>query len=223
MYDEDDLLPISALQHLAFCPRQWGLIYLEGLWDDNTLTAQGSQMHRRVHEAPGETRGDVRIARGLPLRSLRLGLSGVADVVEFHAYRGPPDASACALSGLHGLWKPFPVEHKRGRPKPGPCDAVQLCAQALCLEEMLTVRIPSGALFYGARRRRTDVEFTADLRRHTEELAALLHQLQDAGRTPPPRPGPACRNCSLNNTCLPKAAGRSAARYLASAFKEPGQ
>src|SRR5690348_6204744 len=140
MYSEEDLLPLSALQHLAFCERQWALIHLEGAWAENQLTAEGRVMHDRVHEPGIESRGDVKISRGLRLRSLRLGLCGIADVVEFHRRgrredatvaneRVPPDA--VRLPSVPGLWTPFPVEYKRGRPKSGPFDEIQLCAQAL--------------------------------------------------------------------------------------------
>lgn len=176
MFSEDELLPISAVQHLAFCPRQWALIHLEGQWTDNRLTAQGTALHERVHEGQAEVRGDVLIVRGLRLRSLRLGLVGTADVVEFHPVAAVV-TGGCLLPGRAGRWQPFPVEHKRGRPKPDRCDEVQLCAQALCLEEMLGAPVPEGDLFYGAQRRRHHVAFRADLRHETEALAAQLHEL----------------------------------------------
>jgi CRISPR-associated exonuclease Cas4 len=215
MYAEDDLLPISALQHLAFCPRQCALIHLEQVWAENRLTAQGRVMHERVHEGGNESRGDVRIARGIRLRSLRLGLTGVADVVEFHR----PDASGnpqSAIGHRQSPWLPFPVEYKRGKPKPDDCDAVQLCAQALCLEEMLNVAIADGALFYGTTRRRLDVSFDAALRERTERLAHALHDLFNARVTPPAVFEKRCENCSLIEECLPQTAGnrKSAARYL---------
>ena len=130
MFTEDNLLPISALQHLLFCERQCALIHLERAWQENRLTAEGRIMHERVHEGGDETRRDVRIVRGLRLRSLALGLVGIADVVEFHRA-----ADGVAVPESAGTWRPFPVEYKRGRPKSEPWDAVQLCAQALCLEE----------------------------------------------------------------------------------------
>lgn len=202
------LAPLSALQHLAFCPRQCALIHLEGAWAENLLTAEGRVLHERVDEAPGETRRGVRVARGVALRSLRLGLIGKADVVEFRARRsGPP--------------QPYPVEYKRGKPKPHDADRVQLCAQALCLEEMLGVPVPRGALFYGEPRRRQEVAFDDALRARTEETAHALHALLAGGVTPPPEPGPKCRSCSLEPICLPKAsAGRSAAGWLARALRE---
>ena len=150
IYSEDDLLPVSALQHLTFCERQCALIHIEQLWSENIFTAQGRVMHERVHSETSENRRNVRIELGMPLRSLRLGLIGKADVVEFH--RQP-----------NGMWQPFPVEYKRGKPKLNNCDKVQLCAQAICLEETLGVSISSGALFYGKDRRRADVEFNETL------------------------------------------------------------
>ena len=208
MYSEDDLLPLSGLQHLAFCERQWALIHIESLWAENRLTVEGKQLHERVHEADDERRGGVRIVRGLRLRSLCLGLSGQADVVEFHA-------------GADGE-TPFPVEYKRGRPKPNRMDEVQLCAQALCLEEMLAVPVTQGALFYGQPRRRQDVALDAELRRVTEDLAARMHALFDAGATPAPVYEKKCDNCSLFDQCMPKNTGQSdaARRYLDSVWKD---
>ncbi|NLW50820.1 MAG: CRISPR-associated protein Cas4 [Candidatus Brocadiaceae bacterium] len=218
MHDEDDLLPISALQHLAFCERQWALIHLEGLWDENVLTAEGSRMHNRSDRAEREMRDGVLIVRALRLRSLRLGLAGRADVVEF---RPCSHDLGSGLPGVAGVWRAFPVEHKRGRPKRNACDRIQLCAQALCLEEMLGVPVPEGALFYGARRRRLDVSFDGDIRRQTEELAARLHCLTESGRTPPPHQTKACDNCSLMHICMPKVTGgRSARVYLNAALTE---
>jgi CRISPR-associated exonuclease Cas4 len=203
MYSEDDLLPLSALQHLAFCERQWALIHIEQQWAENRLTAEGRLLHERAHEGPEETREGVRISRGLRLRSLRLGLIGAADVVEFHRESG-------------GALRPFPVEYKRGRPKPGRWDEIQLCAQALCLEEMLECDVPTGAIFYGQPRRRMEVSFTADLRAETEQVATRLHQLQSAGTTPSPVYGRRCDNCSLRSVCLPQMTERKrgAAAYV---------
>ena len=204
MYSEDDLLPLSALQHLLFCERQCALIHVEQLWSENLYTAQGRIMHERVDGGGHETRGSVRQAFGLALRSLRLGLSGKADVVEFHR-----DGA--------GNWHPFPVEHKRGRPKKEDWDRVQLCAQAICLEEMLDCAIPAGAIFYGKTRRRQEVAFTDALRRETEEAAERLHRLIEAGITPLPVRDGRCDHCSLIDLCLPDALvrGHSAREYLA--------
>jgi len=221
MYDEEDLLPISGLRHIAFCERRCALMYVEGLWAENRLTVEGRQLHDRSHLPDLEVRGDVRIARGLRLRSLRLGLSGMADVVEFHR-RADTNPPGVFLPGTPGLWHPFPVEYKRGYPSPDISDEVQLCGQALCLEEMLKVEIEAGAVYYGQPRQRHDVAFTSDLRRQTEQLAIRFHELVKSGRTPAAHYQRKCRNCSLLDLCLPKTAaeGRSARRYLQQALAE---
>ncbi|MCB1057699.1 MAG: CRISPR-associated protein Cas4 [Acidobacteria bacterium] len=222
MYTEDELLPISALQHLLYCERQCALIHLEQAWSENRFTAEGRLLHQRADAGGGETRGDLRITRSLALRSLCLGLSGRADVVELHRVGDDPAAAGpgAAIPGLAGFWRPVPVEYKRGRPKHGRYDEVQLCAQALCLEEMLTVPIPEGALFYGQPRRRTRVVFDARLRALTTAAALRLHQLLGGSRVPPPVYGPKCKQCSLEPSCLPKAPRRSARSYLAELVSE---
>jgi CRISPR-associated exonuclease Cas4 len=219
MFTEDDLLPISALQHLRFCERQWGLIHLEQQWEENRFTAEGRVLHDRAHDGGAETRPGIIISRGLHIRSLRHGLSGIADVVEFHRAH----SSGVSLPGREGFWLPFPVEYKRGRPKPGSWDEVQLCAQALCLEEMFGIEIDSGALFYGVTRRRTEVRFDAATRSETESLARRMHELYAAGLTPPPvYAKKKCEHCSLYNRCLPRktALRASVRRYLASALSD---
>jgi len=160
-------------------------------------------MHERVHEQDRESRGNVRIEYGLPLRSLKLGLSGKADVVEFHRLSKE-------------IWQPFPVEYKRGKPKLDHCDVIQLCAQAICLEEMLSISIPKGAIFYGKTRRRLDVTFDDKLCEETEEAARGAHQLIKSGKTPLPVYGKRCESCSLIHECLPKTIekGTSVSRYL---------
>lgn len=209
MFSEDDLLPISALQHLLFCERQCALIHIEQVWEENRLTAEGRNLHERVHRQESESRPGIRIARGLRLRSLRLGLVGMADVVEFHM-----NSQISDLGSPPG--QPFPVEYKRGQPKPDHCDEVQLCAQALCLEEMLGVAIPAGALFYGTTRRRQDVAFDDPLRTLTVKTTERLHALIGMGFTPGPVYGPKCEHCSLLNVCMPRNVrlGPSVAQYL---------
>jgi CRISPR-associated exonuclease Cas4 len=213
-YGEDDLLPISALQHLSFCERQCALIHLEGVWAENRLTAEGRIMHERVHEADSETRHGVRTTRGLRLRSLRLGLIGIADVVEFHG-----DHRGILVDGIDGRWRVFPIEYKRGKPKSDLCDEVQLCAQAMCLEEMLACDIQEGALFYGKQRRRKQIVFSPFLRNETEALARRLHNLFASGKTPPALFENKCKQCSLVEACMPRSAGhgKSASGYLRSA------
>jgi len=194
MFTEDELLPLSGLQHLVFCERQWALIHIEQQWAENRLTAEGRVLHEKAHEPGDESRGGVRICRGLRIRSLRLGLSGQADVVEFHHQPAGSD-------------RPFPIEYKRGRPKPSRCDEVQLCAQALCLEEMLGLEIERGAIFYGQPRRRMEVEFSLELRKETETLAERMRFLYARRITPPAVYLPKCDRCSLFDICLPKSAG----------------
>ncbi|MGB4549145.1 MAG: CRISPR-associated protein Cas4 [Syntrophales bacterium] len=203
MYGEDDLIPISALQHYLFCKRQCALIHVEQAWVENRLTAEGRIMHDRVHDEGAESRGDVRTERGVSLRSLELGLIGKADVVEFHK------------TG-EGTWLPFPVEHKRGKPKIEDWDRVQLCAQALCLEEMLGVDIPQGAIFYGTPRRREVVDFTQELRAKTADAAGAVRKLLEEGVTPGPEYKKRCDNCSMAGLCLPKVIEkkRSVSKYL---------
>ncbi len=210
MYEEDDLLPLSSLQHLIFCKRQCALMFTEQIWRENRFTVEGRIMHEHVHEEGKESRGDVRIEHGVPLRSLRLGLIGKTDVVEFHRRED-------------GSWRPYPVEYKRGKPKPDDCDKVQLCAQALCLEEMLAVSIPAGAIFYGRTRHRLDVAFDGALRLETEEAARRTHELISSGRTPPPEYSKKCDSCSLVADCLPKSIrrGRSVKNYLSRMLAEP--
>jgi CRISPR-associated exonuclease Cas4 len=191
MYSPEDLIQLSALQHMVFCERQCALIHVEQIWQESGRTAEGRIMHERVHEESRESRGDIRIDYGVSIRSLRLGLIGKADVVEFHRR---PD----------GAWLPFPVEDKRGKPKADDCDKVQLCAQAICLEEMLSIAISKGALFYGQTRHRLDVVFDEALRRETEEIAYRAHDLIASGRTPPPVYEKRCESCSLMADCLPK-------------------
>ena len=207
---EDELIAISALSHYSYCPRRCALIHIEQAWTENRFTAEGRIMHERVHDESRESRGDVRIDYGVALQSLRLNLIGKADVVEFH-------------HRTDGSWRPFPVEYKRGKPKADNCDRVQLCAQAICLEEMLSVAIPEGALFYGQTRHRLDVVFDEALRRETEETARLAHELVASGRTPPPVYEKRCESCSLLADCLPKTIQkrRSVKGYLTRILGEP--
>ncbi len=190
-----DLLPISALQHLLYCERQCALIHIERLWEENFFTAEGRVLHERAHEGPSESRPGIRVARGLTLVSRRLGLQGEADVIEFHS------------DGRLVL-----VEYKRGKPKAHRADEVQLCAQALCLEEMLELKISHGFLFYGKTRRRLEVAFDAELRALTESLTLRLHELIASGETPPPFfESKKCSACSLMELCIPRLSKRPAA------------
>jgi CRISPR-associated exonuclease Cas4 len=212
MFSEEDLLPLSGLQHILFCERQCALIHIEQLWAENRLTAEGRIMHERVHREDRESRGDIRVEYSMALRSLRLGLIAKADVVEFHRNR----------CHSHEQWVPFPVEYKRGKPKKDNTDKVQLCAQAFCLEEMLDIRVNSGALFYGKTRRRKNVLFDNDLRSETEETAKRFHRLFERGKTPKAVYAKRCDSCSMKGLCLPKTVNKAKSidRYLMDATGE---
>lgn len=204
---EDDFVPLSSLQHYLFCPRQCYLIHREDIWGENYFTAAGSIMHRKVDSEESETIAPgFRQVRSLPLRSLRLGVSGRADLVEFDDNR-------------HRV---YPVEYKLGKPKTNDADLVQLCAQAFCLEEMLHCDIAEGAMFYGRTRRRTCVEFTASLRETCQKTAEAVHILLDGDQPPPPLENrEVCKSCSLNEFCLPTLAHLiSPERYLMECLKE---
>ena len=205
----DDLLSISALSHYIFCKRRCALIHIEQLWIENMFTAEGRVMHDNAHDQRIENRKNVRIERGIPLRSFALGLTGKADVVEFHK-----EGRA---------WLPFPVEYKRGKPKADDCDTVQLCAQALCLEEMLSVEVRAGALFYGKTRRRHDVAFDAELRARTTETARQLHEFVARAETPQPDFRKKCESCSFFDVCMPKVIGGHMVveRYISENTIEP--
>ena len=189
--DDQELIPISALTQYAYCPRRCALIHIEQMWEENKFTAEGRIMHEHVHDEGDESRGDVRIERGVSMRSLQLGLIGKADVIEYHRQSD-------------GSWQAFPVEYKRGKPKPDDSDKVQLCAQAMCLEEMLHVQIPAGALFYGKTRRRLDVVFDESLRMETQDVAQKTHELIELGQTPKPIYAKRCESCSLLAQCMPQ-------------------
>lgn len=208
MYTNEELIPISALNHFLFCRRRCALVHIEQVWLENRFTAEGRVMHERVDSGKSEKRRDVRVSFSVSLRSLRLGLVGKADVVEFHR-RQSADRKT--------VWQPFPVEYKRGKPKKDNCDKIQLCAQALCLEEMLGLRIESGALFYGKTRRRQDVTLDAALRTETEQMTKNLHDLFDQQKTPKPVFDKRCPQCSFFSYCLPEKLNcrKSGTDYLA--------
>ena len=198
-----DLLPISALQHLLYCERQCALIHVEQVWAENRFTAEGNVMHEKAHDGPDEMKAGVRISRGLDVKSEALGLSGQCDVVEFHRSAGVPPASGSVPLPHETI---LPIEYKRGKPKAHRADEVQLCAQALCLEEMQRVAIPEGRLFYGQTRRRMDVIFDEELRALTAETARRLHELIDSRETPPAvYEARKCDACSLIELCMPNA------------------
>lgn len=202
MFTSEDCLPISGLQHLAFCKRQWGLIHLDQEWEENQYTAEGRNLHERVDEGYQEYRRGLRQYSGLYVRSLEFGIFGKTDLVEAVQTSGPD--LQIGLLGLKGNWALYPVEFKRGKPKDHNADLIQLCAQAICLEEMTNTRIAEGAVFYGEVRKRLEVSFDQALRRSTIELVATAHKLMAIKLLPAPEYGKHCRVCSMLEICMPK-------------------
>ena len=211
MYSEEEYLMLSGIQHFVFCRRQWALIHIEDQWEENYRTIDGDIMHERVHDAGfHEKRGDLIITRAMAVSSARLGISGECDAVELRK-----DPGGITLHGIDGKYSVTPVEYKRGEPKEDDCDAVQLTAQALCLEDMLCCEIPFGYLYYGETRRRVKVVFDADIRRRTEEAIAEMHDLYRKHHTPKVKRRKACNACSLKNICLPVICGnKKASAYV---------
>ena len=187
------------------------MIHIENLWAENVRTVEGNIMHQRAHDEDAtELRGDVLILRGLRIASEKLGLSGACDVVEFHQH-----PQGVTLQGREGRWLPYPVEYKRGKPKEDDCDQLQLCAQAMCLEEIFVCHIPEGSLYYGETRRRQRVSFTPELRERVESMAAEMRAYYERRHTPSARPSKACNACSLKDLCLPKLTKReSVSAYI---------
>ena len=199
-YADDELLPLSGIQHFHFCPRQWALIHVERQWADDRRTAEGLLIHERADDPSlTETRGEVIVTRAVPLLSRSLGFNGIADVVEYTR-----SADGIALTGRDGLWAVRPVEYKRGKPKPDERDEVQVCAQAICLEEQLGCRIEAADLYYHEPRRRHAVALTDELRATVSAMAREMHALYQTGTTPPATADARrCTHCSLRDLCMP--------------------
>lgn len=220
-WPEEDWLQLSGLQHFRFCRRQWALIHLEQLWAENLRTVEGDLLHEKAHDAgAAEKRGDLLILRDLRVFSATLGVSGACDVVEFRAVSDAA-AGGVPLTGRDGLWRPYPVEYKRGHAKETDADRLQLCGQAMCLEEMLCCEIGAGALFYGETRRREEVTFTPELRDTVRAMLTEMHDYAKRGYTPKVKPGKFCNACSLKNLCLPALMRKpSVRRYIADRLQE---
>ena len=199
-YAEDEYLMLSEIQHYVFCPRQWALIHLEQHWQENVLTVEGNALHEKAHdENIKEKRGNKIIVRGMRVASSRIGISGACDVVEFHA-----EMEGVHIPSYQGSYRVVPIEYKRGKPKEGEEDVLQLTLQALCLEDMLATNIPFGYLYYGEIRRRVKVEFSDELRGRIPILVQEMRQYIQRGHTPLVKRRKGCANCSLNNACVPK-------------------
>ncbi|MCB7317459.1 CRISPR-associated protein Cas4 [Lacrimispora sp. 210928-DFI.3.58] len=199
-YREEEYLMLSGIQHYAFCKRQWALIHLEQQWQENVHTVSGELLHRKAHDKFSfEKRNDVLITRGLPVHSRELGISGECDVVEFCCVE-----DGITIFGHKGNYRPFPIEYKKGKPKTSEIDILQLAAQALCLEEMFSIDVPSGAVYYGEIRKRENIEITAELREQVRKMLTEMHELFQRGYTPRVKWSKACNACSLKDICLPK-------------------
>ena len=199
-YNEEDFLLLSGIQHFAFCKRQWALIHIEQQWQENLRTIEGEILHEKAHDnAIKEKRGDLIISRGMAIFSRSLGLSGACDVVEFHRA-----ADGVKIFGRNETYKPIPIEYKRGKPKEDDSDVLQLCAQAICLEEMLLCKIPEGFLYYGEEKRRFKIVFSSELRGRLIAMAGEMHELYNRRHTPKVKLSKSCKACSLSELCIPK-------------------
>ena len=216
IWNEEDYLQLSGLQHFVFCRRQWALIHIEHQWAENFRTIDGAVFHENAHNTGfQESRGDRFITRGVSVCSSELGVSGQCDVLEYH--RG---STGIPIAGKDGLWQPYPVEYKRGSPREDTGDTLQLCGQAMCLESMLCCDIPEGA-YYGEVRRREKVAFTPELRNQVRQMLAEMHELYRRGYTPKVKPTKSCNACSMKDLCLPRLMKtRSVSAYLREAMEE---
>lgn len=209
MYDEDDYLMLSGIQHFIFCQRQWALIHIEKQWQENYLTTSGRLMHKKAHsENAIEKRGTTVIVRGLRVFSNELGISGQCDIVELHQ-----SDVGIHISDLDGRWTVLPIEYKRGHEKDGIEDQLQLCAEAVCLEEMLCTNISYGYLFYGENKRRTEVIFSEELRQKLNDTCKIMHDYTKKGFTPKVKKKKKCDACSLKDVCLPTIENQSVGAY----------
>lgn len=216
-YCEDDYLMLSGIQHFAFCRRQWALIHIEQQWCDNLRTVEGEIMHEKAHDpTAAEKRGDLIVARAVPIHSRELGISGECDVVEFRK-----NSKGISLSGREGLYSVTPIEYKRGEPKANNSDVLQLAAQVICLEEMLCCDIEKGYLFYGETRRRTEVCFTDEIRKEVYRMISEMHEHYSRGYTPKAKRTKGCNACSLKDICLPVLEKKqSASKYITARLLE---
>lgn len=199
-YNENDFLMLSGIQHFAFCRRQWALIHIEQLWEENLRTVEGNLLHENCHDGySSESRKEVLISRGMPIFSRSLGASGVCDIVEFRK-----STKGITLHGRKGIYTVYPVEYKHGEPKSSDIDILQLVAQAICLEEMLICEIFEGAIFYGKTKRRQKVLLTDELKERARGMFTEMHGYLERGYIPRVKPTKSCNACSLKNLCLPK-------------------
>jgi len=206
IFNDDELLMLSGIQHIAFCERQWALIHIEQQWNDNQHTVEGYHLHEKTDDPlDNDTRYNIITQRAVSLISRTLGLYGRADVIELFKTEDENLNNTIRIKGKQGNWKVVPVEYKRGKPKSDECDKVQLCAQAMCLEEMYNIHLHRGFLYYGKTRRRYEVEFSEFLRSKVIGYSKRMHELFAGYITPLPVYKLHCKSCSLIDICLPKA------------------
>jgi CRISPR-associated exonuclease Cas4 len=217
-YHEDDFLMLSGIQHFVFCRRQWALIEIEQQWQNNLRTVEGNILHKNAHEGLAtEKRNDTIITRGMRVFSRSLGVSGICDIVEFRR----DNQKGVNLHGREGMYSVYPVEYKRGEPKQHNADILQMVAQGMCLEEMLSCEIESGYLYYGEIRRRIEVGFSEELRSQVKEVFAEMHRYYSHRYTPKVKPTKSCNACSLKDLCLPKLSKKKSAKsYIAGRVSE---
>lgn len=204
MYTEDELLMLSGVQHFKFCTRQWFLIHVEQVWSENEFTTLGSLLHKKVDKPElNERRGNTIILRSVPLVSYNLGVYGLSDAVELR-----PASDTRSLAFTHpkypGLWEATPIEYKRGRPKKHNADKLQLCAQAICLEELYGIDIPQGYLYYGESRHREEVVLSPELRKELFDICEDMHEAFRRKTYIPAVYSKKCNSCSLVEVCLPR-------------------
>lgn len=210
-YKEEDFLLLSGIQHFVFCKRQWALIHIEQQWQENLRTIEGEILHEKTHDnSIKEKRGDLIVSRGMGIFSRSLGITGTCDVVELYKA-----SDGVNIFGRSGTYKPVPVEYKRGKPKEDDCDMLQLCAQAMCLEEMLLCEIPEAFMFYGETKRRLKIILDDGLRGRVKAICNEMHELYDKRYTPKVKIFKSCKSCSLTGVCIPKLCKNpSAIRYI---------
>ncbi len=215
-YNEDDFLLLSGIQHFAFCRRQWALIHIEQQWQENLRTVEGNILHEKAHDDGfSEKRGDLIISRGMAVFSRTLGVSGVCDIVELHKCD-----NGVSIFGREGLYQPIPVEYKRGKPKENDADILQLCGQAMCLEEMLLCEIKEGYMFYGETKHRLKVVLDNDLRERVKDMLREMHELFNRRYTPKVKISKGCKACSLSEICMPKLCkNTSVEKYIRDSLK----
>lgn len=221
VYNEEDYLMLSGIQHFAFCRRQWALIHIENQWEENLRTVEGNIMHARAHDGPTlESRKNIILSREMRVFSHDLGISGICDVVEFKRCEND-GADGISLFGKEGKYIVSPVEYKKGEPKTGDEDRLQLVAQIICLEEMLAAKIDFGYLYYGKTKRREKVIADESIRKVVKSMVMEMHDLFDKSYTPKVKWSKACNACSLNNVCVPKVMkNKNVHSYIANKMKD---